>query len=148
MPPFKRYEPQIPEVLRLLGVNEPPKAPKRSKLTFKEIAERAQVSQSCVTFYAALNQISPPSQAGIHRPGRPKGTGKKLEPRSPHREPAFAMFSLDKTPPEVAKELGISDKYAYRFYRQWLEALELQERGESEQNQSASTDGGTEKSQS
>jgi hypothetical protein len=122
------YSPgQIARVKQLLGYDDPPPTPpevRRSKTTFKEIAMLTDTRETFVSAMAlaADPQIFPPSKKGEHRTGRPKGIHTKLEPRSPHREPAYRLLDEGKTPPEIAAALNIKRQYAYKFRNEWMAA--------------------------
>lgn len=131
VPPFQRSytEEQERRVKELLGVFEKPfpkpepAPPKPSKLTYKAISAETGVRQSAVSWIASLNNICPPTRAGIPRTGRPKGEGKKF---SPHREPAYRLFEEKKTPSQAAQALGIFRQQAAAFFREWTEKKKQQ----------------------
>lgn len=120
--PFDRYTTeQIAAVKELLGLTKdgapqnPP--PKRSELTFKDIADRTGVSRATVGAFAGVHGIKPPAGMRGPRPGapgagRPKGPGKKLGQRSPHRRRARELKGMGLSLREIAEQITIEVREA------------------------------------
>jgi hypothetical protein len=100
----------------LLGANKRPK-PKRSAITFREIAKMTGVSEATVGVRAAIANIKKPSMRGKGIVGRPEGCGKKF---SPNRAVILRLWKggAGMPPVEIAAAIGMTPSGVRRIINQ------------------------------